>query len=145
VQQYRLVEPVQYLTGKKQRDAYIETYRPEYAVFKFANQNLPHNSRILGVFQGNRSYYSDLEMSFDFGRYILKTFKQKLTDEQILDNFKNGGITHLLIRYDLFNNWIENNFDESEKQRLEYFLNNYTSLIYAENGHGLYHLKFIDS
>ncbi len=84
-------------------------------------------------------------MRFDFGTYILKTFKQKLTDEQILDNFKNGGITHLLIRYDLFNNWIENNFDETEKQRLEYFLNNYTSMIYAENGNGLYHLKFIDS
>lgn len=144
-QQYRLVEPVKYLSSKRQRDAYIETYRPEYAVFKFANQNLPHNSRILGIFQGNRSYYSDLEMRFDFGTYILKTFKQKLTDEQILDNFKNGGITHLLIRYDLFNNWIENNFDETEKQRLEYFLNNYTSLIYAENGNGLYHLKFIDS
>jgi hypothetical protein len=145
VQQYKLVHPVRYLAGELQRDAYIEKFRPEYPVFKFANQNLHPNSRILGIFLGNRSYYSDLEMRFDFGTFIRKTFEQKLTDEQILDNFRNNAITHLLIRYDLFNNWVINNFDISERQRLEYFLNTHASLIYAENGHGLYHLEFIGS
>jgi hypothetical protein len=145
VQQYKLVAPVRYLTGELQRDAYIEKYRPEYAVFKFANQNLPPKSRILGVFMGNRSYYSNLEMRFDFGTFIRKPLKQKQTDEQILDHFKSNAITHLLIRYDLFNNWAINNFDTSERQRLEHFLNNYASLIYAKNGHGLYRLESIGS
>jgi hypothetical protein len=145
VQQYKLVEPVQYLTGEIQRDAYIEKYRPEYAVFKLANQNLHLNTRILGIFMVNRIYYRDKEMRFDFGAFIRKPLKQKQTDEQILDNFKSNAISHLLIRYDLFNNWAANNFDASERQRLEHFLNTYAHLIYAENGHGLYRLELIGS
>jgi len=140
-QQYRMMEPVRYLKGEIQRDAYIAKYRPEYAAIRFANQNLPHSATILGIFLGNRSYYSDLEMRFDFNTFILKAFRQKKTDYQILANFQNMGITHLLIRYDLFNSWVENNFDDTEKQRFRYFFNDHTSLIYAKNGHGLYRLE----
>jgi hypothetical protein len=140
--QFRWVQPLKYLKGEIKRDAYIEKYRPEYAVLKYANNNLAADAKILGVFQGNRSYYSAREIRFDFHQFIQQGFKQQYSEEKILDNFKNSGISHLLIRYDLFNTWIQNNFNESEKQKLNLFLKNYAVLIFSKNGHGLYRLEF---
>jgi len=139
--QYRWVEPVRYLKGELKRDAYIEKYRPEYAVIKYANMHLPFDAKILGIFLGNRGYYSDRELRFDFDPFIKSTFKQKHLDEAILANFKKSDITHLLIRYNAFNNWIRNNFEDSEKQRLVQFFRNYTVLLFSKNGHGLYSLR----
>jgi len=141
--QYRWVEPVRYLKGELKRDAYIEKFRPEYAVIKYANKHLSSDAKILGVFLGNRGYYSDREMRFDYDPFIKNYFKQKYLDEVILDNFKKNGITHLLIRFSSFNNWVRNNFDDSEKQRLIQFFQNYTVLHFSKNGHGLYNLGSI--
>jgi hypothetical protein len=138
--QYRWVQPVRYLKGELKRDAYIEKYRPEYAVIKYANQHLSADAKILGVFLGNRGYYSDREMRFDYDPFIKNTFKHKYLDEAILANFKKSGITHLLIRLNAFNNWVRNNFDDREKQRLIHFFQNYTVLLFSKNGHGLYNL-----
>jgi hypothetical protein len=138
--QYRWVQPVKYLKGELKRDAYIEKYRPEYAVIKYANKNLPSDAKILGVFLGNRGYYSDREMRFDYDQFIRHAFKQKQLDEAILANFKNNGITHLLIRLNAFNNWVSNNFNDREKQRLIHFFQNHTVLLFSKNGHGLYNL-----
>ena len=138
--QYKWMQPVKYLNGELKRDAYIEKYRPEYAVIQYANKHLPFDAKILGVFIGNRGYYSDREMRFDYNPFIRSTFKQKQLDEAILANFKKSGITHLLIRFSSFNSWIRNNFDDREKQRLVHFFKNYTVLLFSKNGHGLYHL-----
>lgn len=140
--QFRWVQPLKFLEGKLGRDGYIEEYRPEYAALKYANNNIAADARILGVFLGNRSYYSEREIRFDFGQFIHKVFKQKYSNEKILDNFKNSGITHLLIRYDLFSNWIQNSFSESEKQNLDLFFKNHAVLIFSKNGHGLYRLEY---
>ena len=140
--QYRWVQPLKYLSGELERDAYIEKYRPEYAAIKYINNNTATDAKILGVFLGNRSYYSDREIRFDFNPFIHEVFKKKYSNEKILDNFKNNGITHLLVRYDLFNDWVQSNFTESEKQKLNLFFENYSVLLFSKNGHGLYHLKF---
>jgi hypothetical protein len=141
--QYRWVQPSKYLKGELDRDQYIEKFRPEYAVIKFANHHLPPDARILSVFLGNRSYYSDREMRFDYDQFFRPTFKQEHSDQKILARFKNNGITHLLIRFDAFNSWVGNNFDDSEKQRIVHFFDHYTILLFSKNGHGLYYLKFI--
>jgi hypothetical protein len=140
--QYRWVQPLKYLRGELQRDDYIEKYRPDYAAFKYINNHTAADAKILAVFLGNRSYYSDREIRFDFNPFIHEVFKKNYSNEKILDNFKNNGITHLLVRYDLFNDWVQNNFTESEKQKLNFFFENYAVLLFSKNGHGLYHLKF---
>lgn len=140
---YRWVQPVRYLKGELNRDAYIEKYRPEYAVIQYANKHLPYNAKILCVFLGNRLYYSDREMRFDYNAIFKNSFKQDSSDEAILARIKKNGITHLLIRFNAFNNWVRNNFDDREKQKLVRFFHDYTVLLFSKNGHGLYLLKSI--
>lgn len=139
--QFHYVAPLPYITGKINRDEYIERFRPEYTAIKFANQNIPDNAKILGVFLGNRGYYNDREMVFDYNKYISDPLKKTGSAAGLLNSFQNRGITHLLIRYDLFNKWISFNFDELERQILNNLFENNAVLLFTRNGHGLFHLN----
>ena len=39
--------------------------RPEYAAFRYINERLPADAKVLGVFLGNRRYYCDRTLVFD--------------------------------------------------------------------------------
>jgi hypothetical protein len=144
-QQYRIYEPICYLRGDIQRDAFIEKHRPEYAAIRYANRNLAPDACILGVFLGNRSYYSDHSLRFDYYKFLQYPFKQQYSDEQIMALFHKSGITHLLMRFNAFNQWVANNFDEQEKLRILQFFKNNTSRIFVKNGHGLYRLNLTNA
>ena len=139
--QFYHVAPLPYITGKISRDAYIERLRPEYTAIKFANQNIPDNAKILGVFLGNRGYYNDREIVFDYNKHIRDSLKKTGSAAGLLNSFQNRGITHLLIRYDLFNKWKTFSFNELEKQILNNFLEKNAVLLFTRNGHGLFHIN----
>jgi hypothetical protein len=54
---------------------------------------------------------------------------------------KQRGITHLLIRFDLFNAWCDNNFKYKEKEILGGFFRAHSIQLYAKNGYGLFQLE----
>ena len=139
--QFHYVAPLPYITGKISRDDYIERFRPEYTAIKFANQNIPDNAKILGVFLGNRGYYNDREMVFDYNKHIRDPLKKTGSVTGLLNSFQNRGITHLLIRYDLFNKWKTFSFNELERQILNNFFKKNTVLLFTRNGHGLFHIN----
>ncbi|MFO7665587.1 MAG: glycosyltransferase family 39 protein [Desulfobacterales bacterium] len=136
-QQFRLVTPVEYLRGDIGRDEYIEKYRPEYAAIKYANGNLPADAKILCLFLGNRSYYSDREMLFDYS-ILIHSIKN---GNMISSDLRKKGITHLLMWYDMFNKWANNNFNTDEKDSLSRFFKENTTLLFSKGGHGLYELN----
>ena len=65
LEQFRIVMPFQYISGKISRDQYIEKFRPEYAAIHHANSVLPSDAKILSLFIGGRVYYSDRNMVSD--------------------------------------------------------------------------------
>ncbi|MFH1976740.1 MAG: glycosyltransferase family 39 protein [Pseudomonadota bacterium] len=137
LQQFRLVNPIGYLSEKVSRDEYIEKYRPEYAAIKYANSNIPADAKILCFFLGNRSYYSDREMLFDYS-ILIHSIKNR---NMISSDLRKKGITHLIIWYDMFNKWANNNFNADEKDLLGRFFKENTTLLFSKGGHGLYELK----
>jgi 4-amino-4-deoxy-L-arabinose transferase-like glycosyltransferase len=76
--QFNIVDPFSYLSGRLDREAYIEKYRPEYPVFLFANQHLTKDDKILGLFLGKRRYYSDREIIFDTSKTLDQTTRLPL-------------------------------------------------------------------
>jgi hypothetical protein len=141
VEQFRYVEPVNYISGRVGREEYIEKYRPEYAAIKFANQNLPPDVKILGVYLGNRSYYSERELIFAYPGYLLGTSDYKSSAQKISSNIIKNGITHMIIRYDLFENQVKNNYNENQRQTISRFLKNHLELLYSKAGYGLYRVR----
>lgn len=138
--QFALVKPFGYLSGDLSREAYIETYRPEYAVLRFANQHLPPQARILGLFMGNRSYYSDRIMVFD-----IDGFKHTLANEPsgaaVAARLGANGISHIIVGYALFNQWIATNLEPESQRRLKAFVEQHLEPLFSSNGYGLYRIS----
>jgi hypothetical protein len=138
-QQYRIVDPLSLIRKRISRDDYIEKFRPEYAAIQFANKHLPEDARILAIFLGNRSYYSDREMIFDFGLFKNSVHKA-VSAEHLTRILKKRGITHLIVRYDLFSSWSESQFKGAEKAIIGALFINHASRIFSKAGYGLFEL-----
>lgn len=140
VKQFEYVDPFSYLGGKVDRNEYIARYRPEYRAFQYVNRNLPDDVKVLAIFLGNRSYYSDRELIFG-DNLFKKIVKKSDSSDMIRAEIQRLGITHLLIRYDIFNRWSGVQFNEKEKERLSSFLDKNLNPLYSQSGYGLYGLK----
>jgi 4-amino-4-deoxy-L-arabinose transferase-like glycosyltransferase len=138
--QFQHVQPLSYILGQTDRDAYITKYRPEYAVIQYANRNLPDNARILGLFLGNRRYYSDREL-ISGNNLFRKSVKTAESSDTILAEMQKNGFTHLLIRYDLFNRWSGVQFDDVEKGILKTFFKNHLAQLFSQSGYGLFRIE----
>jgi hypothetical protein len=146
--QYKEVGPLAYLSRSVSRDEYIDRYRYEYPAMRYINENLPKDARILFVYLGNRGYYCDREYMFDmkFNRStLLELVKNSDTPEQLLLGLKGLGISHLLIRYDIFEPWVQSNFDYKDKQLLRAFSEKYMKLLFFKWGYGLSSLEDFSS
>jgi len=139
--QFNYVDPMSYLSSRVTREAYIERYRPEYSAIQYANLNLRSNSKILCLYLGNRRYYSDKEMFFN-DTFFRSAVMEAEPLENILVDLKRQGITHLLIRYDLFNQWSNRQLNGRNKKALDNFFKNHTHRLFSEAGYGLYQLQF---
>jgi hypothetical protein len=139
--QFRIVSPLNFISGRIGRDAYIEQYRPDYAAIQFANKEVPDNGIILGVFLGDRSYYSNRQMVFNYKKFLFDTFQQNFSAKDVTANLSKAGITHLIVRYDLFDQWIDNNFDDNQKGNLARFFTMHMDLLFSKGGHGVFQLR----
>ena len=134
---FKIIRPLPYISGHIERDAYIEQFRPAITVHRYAGQHLKKDAKILGLFLGYRSYYSDRDLVF--GNPIFKNaVKQSENAGQIARYLQSQGLTHLLIRYDLFDRWINDNFTDTEKERGRLFFSGFATRLFTERGYGLY-------
>jgi len=134
---FKAVQPLAYISGNIGRDAYIEQFRPAISVHRYAARHLAKDAKILGLFIGYRSYYSDRKLVF--GKSIFKNaVKQSESAGQIARHLRSQGLTHLLIRYDLFDKWGNDNFTETEKTRLRHFFTEFAPRLFTGKGYGLY-------
>lgn len=140
MEQFRIVRPLDYLSGKVGREAYIERYRKEYPVLQYANKNLGENDRILGVFLGNRIYYSDRTLLTDTEAFF-NAVKNVQSSEKLWNDIKKEGLTHIIIRTDLFETWVHDNLSAEQQTLIQNFFNHHLRLLYFKNGYGLFKLE----
>lgn len=106
VTQFRLVQPLAYLSGEVDRDTYITAFRPEYAAIKQANALLGPETKVLCMFLGNRGYYMDFTPIFVQPYESSGLISRFLhTEGDILERLREKKISHVLIRDDLTQAW----------------------------------------
>ena len=135
-------QPLQYISGEMSRDEYIQTYRPEYASFQYANNNIEKKAKILGVYLGNRGYYSDLPIRFSRNT-LLEFASQVKSGKEVAEKLYNIKFTHLLVNFQLFNQMVSQ-CSNDEKKVLKEFFNNWTTQEFAKDGYGLLTLKSLN-
>jgi hypothetical protein len=134
-ERFNYMEPVGFISGAVSRDEYIQKFRPEYASLQYANRHLSENDRILGVYAGNRGYYSDIAISFS-----LNLLQELAADAWSARDISHGlyerNITYLLVNYELFNFWVKN-YSLHEKQMLKDFFEQLTITEFSKDKYGL--------
>lgn len=121
IQQFARFLPLAYISGELDRDAYRLRFWPEYALFRFANRELPAGSRILAVFFGNRGYYSDHEVWFGNARFEALV-RERRSVEEVRQTLAGEGFTHLAINLDMFRQWVVPGLDEPARALSDRFL-----------------------
>jgi hypothetical protein len=72
---------------------------------------------------------------------LLKAVSRSVSPKKISIDLRKSGLTHLIIRMDLFDSWIDNNLDEKKKELIKLFFKENTQLIYYKNGYGLFEIE----
>jgi hypothetical protein len=137
---FHMVNPGSYLSGRLDRDAYIEERRPEYAAIQYANRVLEPRSKILFLFVGHRLYYSNLEALEGEERFFNVVTAGKSPGD-LLKRFREMGITHFLINSKIFVSWADAQFQEPQQGTLNRFFHLYTTPVFSKNGYDLFELR----
>jgi hypothetical protein len=140
LKQFRYVEPFSYISGRASRDTYIAKYRPEYSIYQYANRHLPAKEKILAFFLGNRRYYSDRELIFGIGEF--KEIVDSADSEKIIvKKLRKKEFRYFIVRFDLFNRWTNQQFDDRKKEILKLFFAEHVKHILSKDGYDLFELK----
>lgn len=100
-----LTRPVlDYWAGRTNETEYLAATLPAYSCQQFINRNLPAQAKVWVLLTGNENFY--LERSY-LADYIIEdstfqTFLRTGPPDQIAARFREYGITHLLIRLDVY-------------------------------------------
>jgi hypothetical protein len=139
VKLFKTVDPLSYISGTLDRDAYIAKYRSEYPVLQYVNRSLTQNAKILGLFMGNRRYYCDRELVF--GESLLtRAVMGAESTERIGEMIAKQGFTHMIVRFDLFKQW-SGGLDETERKLLVQYFKANSQAILVIGEYGLFELK----
>jgi hypothetical protein len=139
-----VIKPLSYVTGKESRDAFLRRHLLHYDAVKYINNNLPMDAKVFTVFLGRRGYYFDraYQNESSFG---MSTFRQMVnrsdSEEKFLEYIKSMNVTHILMRADLLNKYLQDNFSTNEVKRLLICVNKYWKKIYEDNGYTVWDIQ----
>jgi hypothetical protein len=96
---FRKISPGGVLTGREDRDAFLQRNLPVYDMYRFINTNLPDNARVFLVFMRNYTFLCDRSCYADtmFEDYTLKQIlSTSVSPDAVYERLKGMGFTHLM-------------------------------------------------
>jgi hypothetical protein len=140
----QIVKPFPYLFGKKTREAYLKRHLLHYDAVDYINKNLPSHAKIFTLFLGRRGYY--LERNYknepSFGMNTIRRMISSSVDEKkFMEYIQSMNVTHILMRSDLVNKYLQNNFSTKEVNRLLRLVEKYWKKVYEHNGYAVWDIQ----
>jgi hypothetical protein len=136
---WKEIDPVPYLSGRQSRIEYLAERIPSFAITHYVNSHLPQDSAVLAIFIGQRSYYFDRSVGFRYHDF-LEVLQKSKDDDEVLEFLAGRDFSHLLLRLDLFNEWLAGQPDETKRFVMGFFAK-HADLLHSVNGYGLFKIK----
>jgi len=134
---YQNINPGSYLWGKETRDEFISRHNSSYESIKYINTHTPENATIRLVFLAGRGYY--LERKYSEGSVYGIGDMQSLVKAQDKRTFRNVlqslDCTHLLIRTDLLEKYLKDNYAADIRQTFFRRLDEAMEVLYQKNSY----------
>jgi hypothetical protein len=141
---YQKISPMNYILGKESGGDFISRHVGSYPAMKFINQFTPEDSKIRLVFLARRGYYLDRIYEDDpsVGMNFIRGLVAASTNEQsFLKHIYSLGFTHLLVRSDLFNKFLLDNYSADTRKILIQRMEKTMNVIHNEKGYAVYEIK----
>lgn len=143
-----IIKPFSYISGRETREVFLKRHLLHYDAVEYINQNLPGDAKIFTMFLGRRGYYLDRDYKNDslFGmstiRYMVNNSKD---EEKFMEYIRSMNVTHILMRTDLVDNYLKDNFSIQEIKRFMNIVKKYWKLIYESNGYSIWNVDLSNS
>jgi hypothetical protein len=137
------VSPFEYLSGRLSRSEYLNRNLPGYAVFEYANRELPADAKIYLLFLGRRTYYCERDCLHDSGElpgFLLSVIRSARDPMEIGSRLRAKNITHLMMQETLLGNFLRNNLNGSEAVLWDRFAAQSLELQFRKDGYSLYRI-----
>jgi hypothetical protein len=142
IQKYFMkIDPVRYLTKRETRDDFITRHDGSYPAIMYINKNTPEDSRIRLILLAGRGYYLDRIYQEDrsMGMNIIQgMIDYSSSGERFKKYLSSLDCTHLLIRYELFEPYIQEKFDPEKVQQLKNQMSNALKIIYNDKHYRIF-------
>jgi hypothetical protein len=142
------IKPFPYVMGKETKEAFLKRHLLHYDAVEYINNNLPMDAKIFTMFLGRRGYYLGraYENESSFGMNTIKNMVKSSQDEKKFKEYiRSMNVTHILMRTDLANNFLKDNFSIQEIKRFMNLLTKYWKLIYESNGYSIWDVGLANS
>ena len=137
VQKYfRKIDPVKDLIKKESRDDYIARHDSSYPAIMYINKNTSEDSSIRLILLAGRGYYLDRAYKEDrsMGIGMINDMINHSSNETLFRQYlASCNCTHFLIRYDLFQQYLRDNFDPPKVDQLKNQMNQALKVIYDDH------------
>ncbi|MCP4673149.1 MAG: phospholipid carrier-dependent glycosyltransferase [Desulfobacula sp.] len=124
------IRPLDYLSGRVDRDAYISRFRLEHPVILQANKILPKDARVLCLSMGDRTYYIDRKV------HLAEDFYKKKADQylekDLLKKLTRYSTTHVILDRKTCFDWLRT-LPKAEQNVFLNVFKKHTRVLYEKN------------
>jgi hypothetical protein len=138
---YQNISPMSYILGKESKDEFISRNDHSYPVMKYINKFTPENAKIRLILLAGRGYYLERTYEDDptIGMAVIRGLVAASNDDKTFQNYIYFlGCTHLLIRIDLFHQFLQNNYSPDTGKLLIQRMSKTMDIIYNKDGYAVY-------
>lgn len=135
---FHKIEPVNYLIKKESRDDFIARHVSGYPAIMYINKNTTEDSRIRLILLAGRGYYLNRvyqeDRSMGMGMDLIRGMVDRSGDAISFQTYLASlNCTHLLVRYDLFQQFLQDNYDQKKIEKLRKQMNHALKTIYDDH------------
>jgi len=138
------IKPFPYLLGKESREAFLKHHLLHYDAVEYINENLPDDAVIFTMFLGRRGYYLNRNYKNEpsFGMHnINQMITSSINEEKFVEYIRSMNVTHILMRTDLVDQYLQDNFSSEEIKRFLNLKKKYWKKIYQDEGYTIWDIR----
>jgi len=136
-----IIKPLPYVFGQEGKKAFLRRHLLHYDAVEYINHNLPGDAKIFTLFLGRRGYYLERDYKNDssFGMSIIRHMVNSSEDEEnFMEYIGSMNVTHILMRTDLVNRYLQDNFSKKEIKRFSNLVRKYWKKVYENNRYAVW-------
>ncbi len=140
---FNAIQPVKYILHQETRDDFLSRRIGSYPAVRYINENLPDDAGIYLIFLGRRGYYLDRPYRHEksFGMNTISAMVEASGDrEEFQAYLQSMKCTHILMRIDLFNKYLHDNYREKTIREFLHRVSEYWKPLHASKGYAVYEL-----